>query len=41
MTIILRELYDQDEVDKISNFAFISCDPVDFDEGVKRDVWIK
>ena len=30
-----------EEVDQVSNFAFIACDPVDFDEVVKRDVWIK
>ena len=38
----LRELYEQnDEVDQVSNFAFIACDLVDFDEAVKKDVWIK
>ena len=38
----LRELYDQnEEVDQVSNFAFIACDHVDFDEAVKKDVWIK
>ena len=38
----LRELYDKnEEVDQVSNFAFIACDPVDFDEAVKNDVWIK
>ena len=37
-TRILRELYEQnDEVDQVSNFTFIACDPVDFDE----DDWIK
>ena len=30
-----------EEVDQVSNFAFIACDPVDFDEAVKKDVWIK
>ena len=30
-----------DEVDQVSNFAFIACDPVDFDEAIKKDVWIK
>ena len=41
-TRILRELYDQnEEVDKVSNFAFIASDPVDFDEDVKKNVWIK
>ena len=41
-TRILRELYDQnEEVDKVSNFAFIASDPVDFDENVKNNVWIK
>ena len=35
-------MYDQnEEVDQISNFAIIACDPVDFDEAVKKDVWIK
>ena len=39
---ILRELYDQnEEVDQVSNFAFIACDPIDFDEAIKNDVWIK
>jgi hypothetical protein len=38
----LRELYDQDEeVDQISNFALMECDPVSFDEAAKEDVWIK
>ena len=38
----LRELYDQnEEVDQVSNFSFIACDLVDFDEVVKKDVWIK
>ena len=38
----LRELYEQnDEVDQVSNFSFIACDPLDFDEAVKKDVWIK
>ena len=41
-TRILRELYDQnEEVDKVSNFAFIASDPIDFDEDVKKNVWIK
>ena len=41
-TRILSELYDQnEEVDRVSNFAFIACDLVDFDEAVKKDVWIK
>ena len=41
-TRILRELYEQnDEVDQVSNFAFIACDHVYFDEAVKKDVWIK
>ena len=31
----LRELYFQnEEVDQVSNFAFIACDPIDFDENV-------
>ena len=35
-------MYEQnDEVDQVSNFAFIACGPVDFDEAVKKDVWIK
>ena len=35
-------MYEQnDEVDQVSNFAFIACDPVDFDEAIKKDVWIK
>jgi len=35
-------LYDQnEEVDKISNFALMACDPVSFDEAAKEDVWIK
>ena len=34
-TRILKELYDQnEEVDQVSNFAFIACDLVDFDEVV-------
>jgi len=38
----LRELYEHnDEIDQVSNFAFIACDPIDFDEAVKMDVWIK
>ena len=38
----LRELYDQnEEVDQISNFALMACDPVSFDEATKEDVWIK
>jgi len=35
----LRELYDQnEEVDQISNFALMACDPVSFDEAAKEDV---
>ena len=35
-------MYDQnEEVDQVSNFAFIACDPIDFVEAVKKDVWIK
>ena len=35
----LRELYDKnEEVNKISNFAFIARDPVHFDEAIKKDV---
>jgi hypothetical protein len=35
-TRILRELYDQnEEVDQISNFSLIACDPVNFDEAAK------
>ena len=35
-------MYDQNEVvDQVSNFAFIACDPIDFDETVQKDVWIK
>ena len=30
-----------EEVDQVSNFALIACDPVNFDEAVKNDVWIK
>ena len=30
-----------EEVDQVSNFALIVCDPVDFDEVVKKDVWIQ
>ena len=38
----LRELYEHnDEVDQVSNFSFIACDPIDFDEAIKNDVWIK
>ena len=36
------EVYDQnEEVDQVLNIAFIACDPADFDEVVKKDVWIK
>ena len=35
-------MYEQnEEVDQVSNFAFIACDPVDFREAVKKDIWIK
>jgi hypothetical protein len=35
-------LYDHnEEVDQISNFALMACDPVSFDEDAKEDVWIK
>ena len=35
-------MYDQnEEVDQVSNFAFLACDPVDFDEAIKKDVWLK
>jgi hypothetical protein len=35
-------LYDQNqEVDQISNFAFIAYDPVSYDEAAKEDVRIK
>jgi hypothetical protein len=38
----LRELYDQnEEVDQISNFSLMACDPVSFNEAAKEDVWIK
>ena len=30
-----------EEVDQVSNFALIECDPIAFDEDVKNDVWIK
>ena len=41
-TRILRELYEQnEEVDQVSIFSLIACDPVNFDEAVKKDVWIK
>jgi hypothetical protein len=34
----LRELYDQnEEVDHISNFSLMACDPVSFDEATKED----
>ena len=35
-------MYDQnEEVYQVSNFAFTACDLVDFDEAIKKDVWIK
>jgi hypothetical protein len=35
-------LYDQnEEVDQISNFSLMACDPVSFNEAAKEDVWIK
>jgi hypothetical protein len=41
-TRILRELYDHnEEVDQVSNFSLMACDPVSFNEATKEDVWIK
>jgi hypothetical protein len=38
-TRISRELYDQnEEVDQVSNFSLMACDPVSFDEAAKEDV---
>ena len=38
----LRKLYEKnEEVDQVSNVAFIACDLVDVDDVVKNDVWIK
>ena len=35
----LRELYDQnEEVDQISNFPLMACDPISFNEAAKEDV---
>ena len=35
-------MYEQnEEVDQVSNFAFLACDRVDFEEAVKNVVWIK
>lgn len=37
----LKELYDQnDEMDQLSFFALMACDPICFDEAAKEDVWI-
>jgi hypothetical protein len=41
-TIMLRELYDHnEEVDQISNFVLMACDPVSFDEDAKNALSIK
>ena len=41
-TRILRELYEQnEEVDQVSNFALIACDPITFDDVVNEEVWVK
>jgi hypothetical protein len=41
-TRILRELYDQnEEVDQISKFSLMACDPVSLNKVAKEDVWIK
>jgi len=38
----LKDLYDQnEEVDQVSHFALMACDPISFDEAAKEGVWIK
>ena len=38
----LRELYQKNqEVDQVSNFALIAYDPINFDEVVKKEVWVE
>jgi len=37
----LKDLYDQnDEVDQGSYFSLMACDPINFNEAAKEDVWI-